>query len=1192
MSLYGGESAGEGRPYTLGTFQNKLNKFEDLIKDMTYQGAEATPEERRQMITENLRYDQFCEKIRELFGSDIKNHDLKAVYRKISTNPDAKVDWSELFGYFQSAAEEEEMTVGEEVSVFMVSKRRRIGEAAGDRKRRDTVQCLKYVPAIDAYVTASQKGALSIWTNKLRLQACIDINEPAWATGCDYLPVLRRVACCTERSIALWDNRAKGKNQQIFTIKPIEHSPQCMTNIPTSTTPHEDKILFGDDQGYVNLLTISAKDMTMKNSKGEKNNAQNNLVIDPNKMTYPIQRRKLHDDWVLKVKYFPDLRCFASCSPCSTNSFFLEELDRLNNHDTEEVRGVSIPKGVNCFNYCTRANIIATGGVDKVVRVWHPHIFSRPTGKLLGHLFTIIEIACNERDQHIISLSTARVFRVWDIHTLTCLQVFTDNEERPGEKRIYSMLFDNKHERLMTGSSVLDAWPLTRSVQDTMQVPHTHDRPLSQILYNSELHQAVSVCTESFIKVWEMETGKLVYSIPEAHGPGVEISALTLDQSGYRLVSGGYDGSIKIWDFGAGQEIKSKSGRGTEEDFSITGLIYKKYRDDYIIVAAGWNNKIRLLLDAGDNNDLSVTREFSDIYYMTREVSICSTSSPDPFRSPPLPAIGEGSGITNIFKKDYVLMANEVTCMALVADGNNSSATFIATGMSNGNVILWDVEKAVVAKMFELPPPEAMSAQSRRRLKHSGERRVNDIKVLVHKVRKLDPDYIKGLTVGHQVDADEDTSISGGSQQPSRASIYSDSKHINTIEDKSDALDGSRSDRQKDNKEIEDEGQEKQDEQPEFPKEKNEEKVREKKKKRVRHADEEKKKSMIDPDATLIVETFDPVIVTVHQDSHIRFWNMEGEIMREITPMTRRQGTPVTAICCDEDVDCIITGDQKGYITMWDVKGFLEDVESEEPEKLKQIVSWRAHLTKIVSLVYVDSLKSILSGSSDGSVRVWWGNKGKFVGFFSQHRPFNFPATEETAGSPTLPYDITERPLAPVTRRKSATQKIRTVQKFEYPLIFNQQKWRPFRRSAYLRPKSRPAQPEDKKFFKALIKPRAYNHHLESSTTGEKMQGAVFRALPVYRVRTPERPRTPVISDSVMSKDEKHFHGRPSMYGTGLTMKGAKSVGRVADKSVGRVVSPLKLHNRRGLNGRPPGIGPSPNQSGFSNSVSPSPRRR
>ena len=50
------------------------------------------------------------------------------------------------------------------------------------------------------------------------------------------------------------------------------------------------------------------------------------------------------------------------------------------------------------------------------------HVFNI-SGKLLGHLFTIVDICCNERDQHIISLSTARVFRVWDIHTLTSLQV-------------------------------------------------------------------------------------------------------------------------------------------------------------------------------------------------------------------------------------------------------------------------------------------------------------------------------------------------------------------------------------------------------------------------------------------------------------------------------------------------------------------------------------------------------------------------------------------------------------------------------------------------------------------------------------------------------------------------------------------------------------------------------------------------
>lgn len=52
-----------------------------------------------------------------------------------------------------------------------------------------------------------------------------------------------------------------------------------------------------------------------------------------------------------------------------------------------------------------------------------------------------------------------------------------------------------------TASSVLDAWPLTRTIQDNMQVPHTHDRPVCQVLYNTELNQVITVCTESVIKV-------------------------------------------------------------------------------------------------------------------------------------------------------------------------------------------------------------------------------------------------------------------------------------------------------------------------------------------------------------------------------------------------------------------------------------------------------------------------------------------------------------------------------------------------------------------------------------------------------------------------------------------------------------------------------------------------------------------
>ena len=49
----------EQRPYTVGTFQKRLNDFEEFIKEITLQDVEATPEERRQMITGMALYWHF-----------------------------------------------------------------------------------------------------------------------------------------------------------------------------------------------------------------------------------------------------------------------------------------------------------------------------------------------------------------------------------------------------------------------------------------------------------------------------------------------------------------------------------------------------------------------------------------------------------------------------------------------------------------------------------------------------------------------------------------------------------------------------------------------------------------------------------------------------------------------------------------------------------------------------------------------------------------------------------------------------------------------------------------------------------------------------------------------------------------------------------------------------------------------------
>ncbi|XP_033112212.1 WD repeat-containing protein 64-like isoform X2 [Anneissia japonica] len=1108
-------TSGLHRPYTSNTFKVKLGKFEDLIANLTQQDSEASAEERRQVINKTLRFDAFCDSIRLLFGPDIKSNDLKAIFKKISSNPDAKVDWSELFGYFQSENEENDQLLREEVSVFTVSQKQRIGEASGDKKRRDIIQSVVHNAQLDIYIAASQKGALSVWSGKnLRLQGCADVKESSWVTGVDYLPGLRKITVSTERSFALWDYRAKGKNQNIFCIKPIDNSVQCMSYVPHSNNLHEDSILYGDDLGYLSLMTIAAKDLNTKNAKVDKKNG--NLLLEPSDLSYPVCKRKLHDNWVLKVKYFPELRCFASCSASSNVSFILEDVNRL--FDNQPCRSFGIPKGVNCFAYCARANIITTGGNDKIVRIWHPHIFSRPTGKMIGHLFTIIDLVVNEKDQHVISLSTARVFRIWDIHTLTSLQVFTDNEERPGEKRIHCMWFDEKHERLITGSSVLDLWPLTRTVQDTMQVPHTHDRPIVQLLYNQELNQVVTVCSESILKVWELETGKSVYSVSDAHGTNIEITAIAVDSTGYRLASGAVDGSVKVWDFGSGQEIRMWNTNSTnEDDSSIVGLQYCDVNGHRCILASGWNNKICLLEDNQESRELIVYLEFSDFYQqpMTPSNFEGSFNPVNSFsKSSPLPSISNAQ-ITSLYKKDHVLQYNEMSCIAC------NPPQHMVAGCTNGNLILWNLTDGTVSKLFHLHNLPSGNRSSHRS-KNMYPRHIAMVTFLVHKTRRPDPAYIKkltglvnGATPSNMDDktGEEDITV----QDPADLGIIEtvqyeqDKEHEEHTEEANEQIIGevnNEPDQEDDANNLE---TREPDTKPIVEDEDNSQNtiVNDSKSSTPNSLLKELDEENIDPNTKMLVSVFDPIIASCHADGFIRFWNLDGELLQECTSITKRLGSGITAICSDEDCNFLITGDSKGYINIWDVEAFLKNPKSEEHGLIKQEISWRAHLTRVASLVYIGSMQVIVSGSTDGSVRMWYGQEpqqGHFMGFFSQHRPWNFPNAERSS-SPVLPYDISERPL----KHSSNTNERRSKpgQAFRYPLIFKSDRWKPMRRSAYFQAQFKHTQPEDKKFFTALQKPLFYNDHLESFRTGEMQSGAVFRALPVYRVETPQRIQTP-----------------------------------------------------------------------------------
>ncbi|NWW94605.1 WDR64 protein, partial [Rhynochetos jubatus] len=334
-------------------FKDALKQFQKLVEKTVTQKTK----ERLGLYIgddEMIDYDKFYTMTQTLFGPEVKEHNVKAFFRKISNNLDAKTEWCEIFGYFIAESDATSSQLKEENTVFLVAEKQQITHAAV--KRQDVIKDIVKVPHMDFIVTASQKGVITIFSNQRRVYGIYVDMDTAWITGCDFLPQLKCVVAVTERTIIVWDYKSKMTQNNCFVIKPMENSLLCVCTVTMSDHLAKDNILMGDDKGYVHMLTVVIDRFGLKQCKGKKGSQLQ--VLDSK--TFNIAKRKLHDDWVVKVKYISDLNCFGSCSSDSIHSFVLDDIKRI--QDNLPVKEFSVPRGVNAFTYCEKAKVIVTGG--------------------------------------------------------------------------------------------------------------------------------------------------------------------------------------------------------------------------------------------------------------------------------------------------------------------------------------------------------------------------------------------------------------------------------------------------------------------------------------------------------------------------------------------------------------------------------------------------------------------------------------------------------------------------------------------------------------------------------------------------------------------------------------------------------------------------------------------------------------
>ncbi|NXU59764.1 WDR64 protein, partial [Turnix velox] len=341
----------------LPDFKNALKQFQKLVEKTVTQKTKR----RLGLYIEDedeIDYDRFYTTTQTIFGPEIKHHNVKAFFRKISNNLDARTEWCEIFGYFTEQSDTMPSQMKEENMVFLLSEKQKITHAVV--KRRDVIKSIVKVPHLDFTVISSQKGVITIFNNQnILLYFSYPFyfhQDTPWITGCDFLPQLKCVVAVTERTIIIWDYKSESQVNNCFVIKPVKNALLCVCTVTASDHLAEDNVLMGDDKGYIHLLTVTSDHLGLKQSKGKK---ESQLQVLDSK-TFNFVKRKLHDDWAVKVKYFSDLNCFGSCSPDSIHSFVLDDIKRLG--DNLPLKEFSVPRGVNAFTYCRKAKVIVTGG--------------------------------------------------------------------------------------------------------------------------------------------------------------------------------------------------------------------------------------------------------------------------------------------------------------------------------------------------------------------------------------------------------------------------------------------------------------------------------------------------------------------------------------------------------------------------------------------------------------------------------------------------------------------------------------------------------------------------------------------------------------------------------------------------------------------------------------------------------------
>ncbi|KAK2831691.1 hypothetical protein Q7C36_016777 [Tachysurus vachellii] len=653
----------------------------------------------------------------------INDAQIRELFMKIDYSGRGSIGWDEFCTYMQlEYTEKEESVVRGKQAAFTLP--------ASMKPLTHGEPILRIHPTPDgSIVTVREDGTVNYWSSKLQLRKNKSVfyerpigRTPKWATDFITMPQYNKLIIGTgDREIQLYELSSLEPYCQINSLETMPLKlDYCYTG------PDECAIIYGDSQGCVNIILMTSVGETLRMwKKLAKVENVPSIGIDyavqsPN-VTYI--RWKVHQDWVTELKYIKSIPAIVSTSNHEASALVIGCIRPSTNveqqlKEIKEMWGVegkpkkatlsfsspqlrapcdqtvfSIYKGVKTFDLCKRHNLLVTGGMDRIIRMWNPHVPGRPTGILKGHTAPIFYLCISSEDSRIFSVSTDNTAKIWNIQDQCCLFDAHPKASCVRGELSASLYFIGVKSLYVATDSLFLLSLKTNSQPEGSHIV-SHKEAVLCCGYSQEFRQVVSCTEASIVKVWDVDTGSQLFEYGSAHGVSA-ITCMAFDPKGRRLVTGSRDGCLKIWNFHNGHSLKTL--RREDECHEICDCSYLQVHMNTFVMSVGWGRRIDVYLDIPD-----------DTHHVHK----------------PQPSWQED--LKNGHKEDILCIAQR-------------PPSLIATGSYDGEIIVWNVVSGHILCRFLTPlPPHTDHAQAVNR---------SVLSLVFLKTRALDPTFTSAASL-------------------------------------------------------------------------------------------------------------------------------------------------------------------------------------------------------------------------------------------------------------------------------------------------------------------------------------------------------------------------------------------------------------------------------------------------------------